>query len=76
MWDHTGQTDSPLIPESDKNATFTEYKAIAGVGDSVKLLSLGQADMHLCFGKGISKLVFTRSEAVMWAIEYKDKYNR
>lgn len=54
MWDHTGQTDSPLIPESDKNATFTEYKAIAGVGDSVKLLSLGQADMHLCFGKGIS----------------------
>jgi FAD dependent monooxygenase len=76
MWDHADRTEPGSIPLSDKTFASTEYKAIFGVSDPLRFPSLGPADLHVCFGEGASKLVFTQPDAVMWAVIYKDKYSQ
>jgi FAD dependent monooxygenase len=75
MWDYAAESAPGTIPETDKSALFTDFKAIFGVCDQGDL-DLGPADMHVCMGHGTTKLVFTQPGVAYFAVMWKDDHSR
>jgi FAD dependent monooxygenase len=76
MWDYAAKEEPGTIPESDKSAMFTQYKAMFGVGTKATIPELGNADVNLCYGHGLTKLIFTQPDTVYWAVCFKDEYSQ
>ncbi|KAF1913791.1 hypothetical protein BDU57DRAFT_520810 [Ampelomyces quisqualis] len=75
MWDYAAEHEPDTIPDSDKQALFTEYKGLFGVSDH-KGLDLGPADVNIIMGQDTTELVFTQPGIVYWAVVYKDEYSQ
>jgi FAD dependent monooxygenase len=75
MWNYADENEPGTIPESDKNALFSDFKAIFGVCDKGDL-DLGPSDMNVIMGHGTTKLVFTQPGVAYWAVMYKDEHSR
>jgi FAD dependent monooxygenase len=76
MWDYAAENEPNAIPDSDKQALFTQYKGIFGVSDAKGLPDLGPADVNIVMGQDTTELVFTQPGIVYWALIYKDEYSQ
>jgi FAD dependent monooxygenase len=75
MWDYAAQKEPGTIPESDKSAMFTQYRGMFGVSDKIPA-DLGNADVNICYGHGVTKLIFTQPGMVYWAVCFKDEFSQ
>jgi hypothetical protein len=76
MWEYAAKEEPGTIPESDKSVMFTQYKAMFGVGKKAAIPELGNSDVNLCYGHGVTKLIFTQPGMVYWAVSFKDEYSQ
>jgi FAD dependent monooxygenase len=76
MWDYAAKEEPGTVPESDKSAMFTQYKGMFGVGTKAAIPELGDADVNICYGHGVTKLIFTQPGIVYWAVCFKDEYSQ
>lgn len=74
MWDYANAFELGAIPESDKNAFFSQFAGMFGVSENS--LGLGPAEEHTVFGHDTTALVFTQPGKVYWAKGHKDEYCR
>jgi FAD dependent monooxygenase len=76
MWDYAAENEPNAIPESDKEALFTDYKGIFGVSDQKGLTGLGPSDVNIICDQDSTKLLFTQPGVAYWALVYKDEYSK
>jgi FAD dependent monooxygenase len=76
MWDYAKEKEPDAIPESDHSAIFSQYKGMFGVSDHGDLPDLNDADVHIVYGEGATKLLFTQPGIAYWGITWKDEYSQ
>ncbi|KAH8696854.1 hypothetical protein GQ44DRAFT_718904 [Phaeosphaeriaceae sp. PMI808] len=76
MWDYAAEEATDTIPESDKNALFSEYRGLFGASEHVVFPDLGPSEINIVFGNDITKLIFAQPDVVYWALIYKNEYSR
>jgi len=73
MWDYASEYAPESIPESDKQALFSDYLGLFGVSKTVK--DFGLSECHTVLGHGNTKIVFTQPGRVYWALMFRDEHN-
>jgi FAD dependent monooxygenase len=76
MWDYAAENEPSAIPESDKQALYSDYKGIFGVSEQKDMPSLGPSDVHVVCSQDSTKLLFTQPGVVYWALVYKDEHSQ
>lgn len=76
MWDYAAKNEPGAIPESDKQALFSQYKAIFGVSNNSNLPDLGPSDINVITGEKSTKLLFTQPGIAYWAVIWRDEYSQ
>ncbi|KAH7405963.1 hypothetical protein DE146DRAFT_630660 [Phaeosphaeria sp. MPI-PUGE-AT-0046c] len=76
MWEHAAKNEPQALPELDKDALYSDFKAMFGASEIKDMPELGPADVHVVQGYGTTKLVFTQPGNVYWALMYKDEHEQ
>lgn len=76
IWKYAEKHEPGTIPESDKNAIFTNFAGLFGVSDAKDSFGLSASETNVQYGIGHTQLVFTQPGVVYWAIVFKDEFSQ
>ncbi|KAH9863365.1 hypothetical protein IAQ61_009642 [Plenodomus lingam] len=76
MWNYASKFDQTAIPDSDKSALFTQYRAFFVTAPQKESFGLSAADFNHIFGQDVTKLLFTQSGKAYCTIIFKGEFSQ